>query len=426
LQNTSRTALLLLAGPAKQPTMPKDYLTSLPPELFDYICRLVHAYDPETFSSSNQYLGSISKAFLPFARQRVFPRLYIQDERKAERVLGVLAASPEAAACVTSLTLSLLEDALSTQNIKASVLNQAISNLVRVKTLSITGAGRFAKALLSPRKAGLLPCLEDLFINGRFVGWADPLAPSFYRNLARYSSLAKLNLNIKSKHDGRSQRPKAVERIAMPWSFWLLALSGQGMDSPTANVLAASLGSQALSFFSYDNSTRTMSDRLIDLPKSVIQLYLAQPHSMRDDITPALEKIPWVVALGLGAGFHFSTILRSLSRVLPQLIQLEVQADNTLTVEDILAVLQGPQKVAGLRLLFLHSPFYGDHATSLKPAALISVVEVAERENVALKGKWGELAIAAKKRRDERVEAEGGERAGEAARDRESCGAGAQ
>lgn len=183
--------------------MPRDYLTSLPVELFDYICQLVYVSDRTgPWGDGRQFLGAISKAFLPFARQRLFPTVKAYDEKKALRLLNLLATSPGAAAYVTSLTIVLDEYALSARKIKTSLLSAALANLVCVQTLTVDGAGRFAKMVLSPRKAGLLPSLAVLRVAGEFVGWTDPLAPPFYRHLSRYRHLRDLILDIRSQPRG--------------------------------------------------------------------------------------------------------------------------------------------------------------------------------------------------------------------------------
>ncbi|CDR49036.1 RHTO0S22e01750g1_1 [Rhodotorula toruloides] len=123
--------------------MPKDYLTSLPAELFDYICDLVVIAKPK------QYLGGISKAFLPSARERTFWSVHIYKEPAAIRFVEALAASPGAASHVRYLTLHLPETAFSSEA-AAPVLRRAISHLRNVRQICLTVALQ-AGSLLSRR-----------------------------------------------------------------------------------------------------------------------------------------------------------------------------------------------------------------------------------------------------------------------------------
>ncbi|BGP35711.1 hypothetical protein JCM10296v2_007563 [Rhodotorula toruloides] len=113
--------------------MPKDYLKSLPLELFDYICDLVATARPK------QYLGGISKAFLASARERAFNRASADTEPAATKLFEALAASPGAASHVNYLRLRLPETAFSSEA-AARVLRTAILHLRSVRQISITVA----------------------------------------------------------------------------------------------------------------------------------------------------------------------------------------------------------------------------------------------------------------------------------------------
>ncbi|BGO95976.1 hypothetical protein NBRC10512_005439 [Rhodotorula toruloides] len=133
--------------------MPKDYLTSLPAELFDYICDLVVIAKPK------QYLGGISKAFLPSARERTFWSVHIYKEPAAIRFVEALAASPGAASHVRYLTLHLPETAFSSEA-AAPVLRRAISHLRNITGLSLSSS--FDCAAILPLLANELPQLDKL------------------------------------------------------------------------------------------------------------------------------------------------------------------------------------------------------------------------------------------------------------------------
>lgn len=197
-----------------------------------------------------------------------------------------------------------------------------------------------------------------------------------------------------------------VERILMPPSFRLLRLTGQAVDSPTASVLAASLGAETLSLWSHHKSPRTMSSRLRRLPRTVAHLDLSQHRSMKEDITAALKTYPWLVKVSLWSGLEWSTVLRSLGRILPSLEHLELAVCETLSLSDILHILEGPNKIRQLRRLTLRVCHLYDYGPLQPPEHFIPIAELAEREKVELEGLWAILAGIAKQERNDRLEAE--------------------
>ncbi|BGP51531.1 hypothetical protein JCM10450v2_007477 [Rhodotorula kratochvilovae] len=79
--------------------MATDYLALLPTELVIVICDLVHETHPM------QYLGRVSKAFLPLERERTFRNLRITSYKSLARLVEAIHTSPGAGVYVATLHL---------------------------------------------------------------------------------------------------------------------------------------------------------------------------------------------------------------------------------------------------------------------------------------------------------------------------------
>ncbi|BGP66272.1 hypothetical protein NBRC10512v2_007680 [Rhodotorula toruloides] len=127
---------------------------------------------------------------------------------------------------------------------------------------------------------------------------------------------------------------------------------------------------------------------------------------MKEDITAALKTYPWLVKVSLWSGLEWSTVLRSLGRILPSLEHLELAVCETLSLSDILHILEGPNKIRQLRRLTLRVCHLYDYGPLQPPEHFIPIAELAEREKVELEGLWAILAGIAKQERNDRLEAE--------------------
>ncbi|BGP74132.1 hypothetical protein NBRC10513v2_007564 [Rhodotorula toruloides] len=401
-QEKVKTALLLLAGPAEQPTMPKDYLTSLPPELFDYIRDLVVTAKPK------QYLGGISKAFLPSTRDRAFRGVCAFTESAATKLLEALAASPGAASHVNYLTLRLPETAFSSEAV-APMLRTAILHLRQVQYVDVGGAGELAKMLLSPTSPAALPALVCLTICSSLEGWTAPSSPTHHRNLGDYRQLSSLELVIQRDAQGLGARiPRPAEQIPMSPTFRSLSLGGVAIETSKAGYLAEAFRPKEFWLVGTQESSSPMSPRLRRLPPSVEHLGLVQEASRLEGISAVLPNLRQIKTLSLNSSFDCATILPLLAHELPHLTDLGLGANESLTSQHLLRTLSGPEKIVKLQILSLSHSFGSRpsvHA-SLEPEALIEVVELAEQEKVEVSGIRFWEAIEAKKARDARLEEE--------------------
>ncbi|BGP03823.1 hypothetical protein JCM10021v2_007571 [Rhodotorula toruloides] len=382
--------------------MPKDYLTSLPPELFDYIRDLVVTAKPK------QYLGGISKAFLPSTRDRAFRGVCAFTESAATKLLEALAASPGAASHVNYLTLRLPETAFSSEAV-APMLRTAILHLRQVQYVDVGGAGELAKMLLSPTSPAALPALVCLTICSSLEGWTAPSSPTHHRNLGDYRQLSSLELVIQRDAQGLGARiPRPAEQIPMSPTFRSLSLGGVAIETSKAGYLAEAFRPKEFWLVGTQESSSPMSPRLRRLPPSVEHLGLVQEASRLEGISAVLPNLRQIKTLSLNSSFDCATILPLLAHELPHLTDLGLGANESLTSQHLLRTLSGPEKIVKLQILSLSHSFGSRpsvHA-SLEPEALIEVVELAEQEKVEVSGIRFWEAIEAKKARDARLEEE--------------------
>ncbi|BGO95947.1 hypothetical protein NBRC10512_005469 [Rhodotorula toruloides] len=375
--------------------MPKDYLTSLPPKLFDYICQLVIDDRPQ------QYLGGISKAFLPSARERTFRSVSAETEPAATKLFEALAASPGAASHVNYLTLRLPETAFSSKAF-APTVRAAIRHLRKLGILEVSGAYELSKRLLSPTSPSTLPELFWLKICSTLKGWRSPFSPEHYRTLKHYGRLYRLDLSIQRSKIWRiGWSPRGAEPISMPSTFRQLKLGGGAVETSKADVLANAFTPSVLQLEGGRGSDAPISPRLHRLPCSVAELSLQRYSPLLEDLSAVLPNLRQVKELSLYGSFDCSTILPLLARELPYLAYLGLEANESFTAQHLVDILQGPQKILTLRFLFLAGPFARRSVhVSLEPEELIEVVELADREDVRIAGSRFWAAVREQGRRE--------------------------
>ncbi|BGP35685.1 hypothetical protein JCM10296v2_007537 [Rhodotorula toruloides] len=167
--------------------MPKDYLKSLPLELFDYICDLVATAKPK------QYLGGISKAFLSTSRRLCFAITTARSFQSLQQLCRLVSESPGMAFSVKELRLDLKGEAIG--HPRAKELAMLFGALTSTTHLEIEGSARIAKMVLAPKTAGqYLPNLFSICLIDPFHGWANPFAPNHYANLKHYPNFNVLEL----------------------------------------------------------------------------------------------------------------------------------------------------------------------------------------------------------------------------------------
>ncbi|GAA5867135.1 hypothetical protein JCM8547_006250 [Rhodosporidiobolus lusitaniae] len=147
----------------------KDYLTSLPNELLQLICRLVQWRDLSS-------LALVSKAFVPFVRSGRFSKRTFYSLARLDIFNTLVDTSPGVGAYVKKLTVTLTDP---------------------------------------------------------FLGWSNPFDPSHYAQLRRHGELKNLELQVNRTFEslGRYRSPRVSKTLESKWR-WSLLLRGPLAANP--------------------------------------------------------------------------------------------------------------------------------------------------------------------------------------------------
>ncbi|BGP43781.1 Mitochondrial translocator assembly and maintenance protein 41 [Rhodotorula kratochvilovae] len=341
-----------------------DYLTQLPAEFFLTICELAH-------KPRGPYLGLVSKAFVPFARQRAFGgSVKVSTTARLTKLVDVLASSPGAASTVTNLYIGVPSTSDTDQ----------------------PGTKTFLEALSS---------LE---------GWSNPFSPALYRNVDRYTNLGEFLLHVERRSDtlGRYTAPNPPVRL--PFHLKRLHLMGCFFDNPAARDLIDSLSCSAAVLLSEQTHSQTggMATFLGSLssPLNISKLYLEQRSALDEDISAVLGRFSDVHTLEFSHGIAVTPLLPVLAGM-PELATLWFCSDANVTSTDLLALVEGPHKLMQLRRLVIDvEPWlrWDDERSARFENDMVKLVEVCEATPVILDGDAIEEARDALKRRRDREE----------------------
>ncbi|BGP52004.1 hypothetical protein JCM10450v2_007975 [Rhodotorula kratochvilovae] len=327
-----------------------DYLTKLPAELFLTICELA-------YKQRGQYLGLVSKAFVPFARQRAFGgHMRVYTTARFTKLVDVLASNPGAASTVTYLDIEVPMTSDTDQPGTKTFL-KALSYMTRLEKLDIQAVSRLCRAVLSPSKKGLLPRLYYLCVRSSLDGWSNPFSPALYRNIDRYTNLGVLSLHVERRSDtlGRYTTPNPPVRL--PFHLKELHLIGCFFDNPAARDLINSLSCSAAVFLSEETDSQTggMASFLGSLssPLKISKLCLEQHPGAKEDISAVLGRFSDVETLTFSHGITVAPLLPVLAE-LPKLTSLYLGVDASDTSLDLRDLVEGPHKLRQLQRLTIH------------------------------------------------------------------------
>ncbi|BGP51540.1 hypothetical protein JCM10450v2_007486 [Rhodotorula kratochvilovae] len=199
--------------------MATDYLALLPTELLIVICDLVHETHPR------QYLGRVSKAFLPLERDRTFRHLRITSYKSLARLVEAINTSPGAGVHVA--TLHVKDGRHRSQDFPPdsdfTAFLRHLPHLEEVEFNAILPAERLRHAL----KAGHLPALHSVTVG-------DPLHCRSAAPLVKLVSLTGMGTLEIRQHSSLADDLSAVLHI-----FPFLRALELGAGISTANLLPA-------------------------------------------------------------------------------------------------------------------------------------------------------------------------------------------
>ncbi|BGP74053.1 hypothetical protein NBRC10513v2_007475 [Rhodotorula toruloides] len=286
-----------------------DYLTKLPTELFLDICQRVQD------AKQGPYLGAISKAFLPFAREATFGKTTITTYERLQELCSLALDSSGIVDHVRYLDLT-YKDVKDVGLPTKKDLGKLFGRVPRTTTLSIVGSTRIAKMVLSPPALGaFFPSLNSLAIEDPFDEWSNPFAPTHFAALRNYPLLHYLGLDVSRRRESLGRHRGGDLPPWRPCRWWL-CLRGPLLDNPAAHDLIRWMDRlEGLSLFdvSWTRPIESLKDLLdsVSQPIGVQQLSLARIGAvvangrlqyLEDDVSSVLPSFT-----GLTARLEFFT-----------------------------------------------------------------------------------------------------------------------
>ncbi|GAA6055695.1 hypothetical protein JCM3770_001025 [Rhodotorula araucariae] len=311
-------------------------LTQLPVELFLTICEL--AYEPH-----GTYLALVSRAFVPFARERLFGGgLCAYAPEAFNKLVDVLVASPGAASTVEKLEIPVFTT-YDIDQLDTRAFLQALSYMTSLEELEISSV--LSEAVLEPTKTGLLPQLKELTVFGELKNWRNPFSPAHYRNLAHYANLKSLTLIVVGPGATVDQHIPPNPAVRLPSRLERLHLHGPIFGDAGARELVDSLSS----------GTRLIIQDILSGRMASFLSSLTSPHNFStlsleqnsregvEDISSVLGRFSNTKCLIFGSGIAISPLLPVLA-VMPALTEVHFGRGIYATGSDILPLVEGPHK----------------------------------------------------------------------------------
>uniref|UniRef100_A0A0K3CQ09 BY PROTMAP: gi/342318918/gb/EGU10874.1/ Cell wall surface anchored protein [Rhodotorula glutinis ATCC 204091] n=1 Tax=Rhodotorula toruloides TaxID=5286 RepID=A0A0K3CQ09_RHOTO len=390
-----------------------DYLTKLPTELFLDICQRVQD------AKQGPYLGAISKAFLPFAREATFGETTVRTYARLQKLCDMVGTGRETLASIGDLRLALLQ--AEDHNLpNAKDLTNLFRALVNTIELEVEGSNRIAKMVLAPVKSRrswpTLPRLESLTIEDPLEGWANPFAPAHYVDLVYYPEMHSLDLLIERSRASLG-RYQPCDLPAFPPFGWFLAFRGPILDNPAMPDLldwfesprGLYLHDTPVEEAATSGSLASLLSKVPD-PDSVTCLSLCRMEGA-ENLNTALQALPNVsTALEFGAGTWHPDCLAAV-RGMKHLEELCFDRWTTVTVCDLASLIVGPDKHPSLKVVSLHniwdnemesdwvddesddqSDRYEGWTDDFTLEGLADLLEIADKEGVQLEGLAVDLA----------------------------------
>ncbi|GAA6046837.1 hypothetical protein JCM3770_005668 [Rhodotorula araucariae] len=303
--------------------MAVDHLARLPVELFLDICEEVHVCCPR------QYLGRVSKAFLPVAREHVFTNLRVVSYKSLARLVQAINASPGAGAYVKTLHITDAShrprDGPLARNF-ATFLSH-LPHLEEVKIDSVLFAQRLHRAIRH------LPALRQVWVDHPFDG-PDTATLVKLVKMATAGSIDSVTVKLKSFG-------VRVFTWRPPFRLYLTLEGDLAGSADLPNLLASTPPLHSLRLeISVPCPSGSLSTLLQSVahPSALSSLTLRQHGSLSDDLSAVLPRFASLGMLELGAGISTATLLPALS-VLPLLFELSFTHHAPLTDTHLLALI---------------------------------------------------------------------------------------
>ena len=395
-------------SPSSLETM-SDHLTSLPFELFEMIVQLAQA-NPQT---KTLY---VSKAFRPFARRHLFESTKIRSYGRLATLFDLITTDKAIVPFIKTLDIS-LKGEKDPGVPKDRALTTGFAHLFATEIVGIEYSSRIAKTVLSPLNERSLISMRSLMIKDPLDGFQNPLDPSHYRWLERYTNLYSFELAITRDVNeiGRKRRSSSNAEDSTNWQIGYLGLEAPCINNPSIHDFI-SFFPNIVSFDIFERTDDGTSCLLpilsqIDTPEDLDYLQLmsyAEPEEP-EDLSRILPRFKNLSYLDFGPGTLHNKSFNLLNHsTFPHLEILSLRYGVDISTVQIKSLITGDKKLSNLRcvslaLIMKDPEIYGEgdyerdfdmggwlaplgFTAKFTPKGLEEIVEVADREGMHLEG----------------------------------------
>ncbi|GAA5825188.1 hypothetical protein JCM5353_002256 [Sporobolomyces roseus] len=388
---------------SSSPPSSRDRLTTLPPELFDYICDIVSQH-PFVITSSPRrlgrtYLGGVSRVFLHKARVRHFRRIVIKTTSRLLALYTTIALSPGCRPYVEELSLQ-FDQPVPEDWLLNEQLVSFLDSLPSLLTLRVKQYPRLTRLLVDPpRWSHFLSTLKELDLADRFPDWEDPFNPIHLMNLDYYPNLDSFNFGVctrKEQRPGYRSLPcikgSSIE-VYPNLSVRTLRLVGWISLSPSLVTLYQhfpNLTTLSLEEPSTKDGHLSKALKAFPFPTSLEYLAIQGDLTWDPSLGTALSKFTALENLRLFDGTYDSTLVPILRNGFKNLRNLHIQVE--INAEDLRDVFESNKTLESLYIASIAVTDGGRTGTRLSPISdahietVLGLVALASMNGVELDG----------------------------------------
>ncbi|GAA5891955.1 hypothetical protein JCM6882_007419 [Rhodosporidiobolus microsporus] len=365
-------------------------LEDLPAELIREIYDLVRVAHPR------QYLGAVSRLFLPVSRQLFFKSVKVRTYKHLGTLCDVLSGEDGPARVVKELEMD-FEGEADTKSPKSLALKRLFRDVSGVSSLTIKHSTRIAKLVLAPTRPYPLALLQSLTLRDSFSGWSNPFDPSHFTEIGMYGRLTSLTIEVVERTAESIGRYQPRDLELPKWESWWISLEGP-LDNPAVEDL--------ISFFPHIdglrlNNTETSSSNfsLVPLfeevrdPDCLTVLSFGNTTYPVSDILTVLAIFPDLQNIELTPS-PFCKILFSALCALPELRRIYLLSGNTVPTDTLKLLVSEETKPPRLEYLAVNTVrFCGNgccafawNGTDFTVDGMVEALELADASGVEVTG----------------------------------------
>jgi len=386
-------------------------LTTLPRELFDYICDIVSTCYLGTPSRIRRtYLGGVSRVFLHNERIRHFQSISITKIERLDKLYAAVTGSPGCGPYVGNIELSFMDPSESKTPLRNEHLVALLEGLPSLYSLRVQHFPRLTRLLTDPPRWFLhLPDLVSLDLVDNFDDWDDPYNPIHWVNLWVYPNLRSFGLSVQGAgFDGRGARKFNSSMIEVPaiYSVTNLQLQGRLGSAPSLldlyslfpNVVSLSLEEVSWEEESLDKALETFPD-----PTQIKYLSLTAFYGGNVLADSTVRQFSNLVTLRLDGAAYDSTLIPVIDSAFKGLRKLDVGRTVQIDHRDVRRLFEEIEAldvlhVSQIRIIENRKPI--SHISKAHVTTLLDLVNDARMKGVELDGRAIRDAKETKRRMD--------------------------